>query len=80
MTHINDAQTVQTCQTRSVCKPRALAYIWDPACVQGPASISTTMSDPRPVFEGLLVFKARHVFEEIRFTRSSSHQLWVDRL
>jgi len=33
MTHTNDAQTVHSCQTRSVCKPRPPAYI------QGPASI-----------------------------------------
>jgi len=59
MTHTNDVQTVHTCQTRSVCKPRPLAYI------EGPASISTIMSDPRPVFEARLVFKARLLFEEI---------------
>ena len=53
MTYTNDAHTVHTCQTRSVCKPRPPAYI------QGPASISTIMSDPRPVFEARPVFKAR---------------------
>jgi len=51
---------MQTCQTRSVCKPGPLAYIQDPACIRGPASISTTTLDPRPVF------KARLLFEEIR--------------
>jgi len=61
MTHTNDAQTVHTCQTRSVCKPRPSAYI------QGPACINTITSDPRPVFEALLVFKARLLFEEIRY-------------
>jgi len=50
---------VQTCQTRSVCKPGPPAYIQDLACIQGPASISTTTLDPRPVFEARLVFKAR---------------------
>jgi len=38
MTHTNDAQTVHTCQTRSVRKPRPPAYIQGPACIQGPAS------------------------------------------
>ena len=61
MTHTNDAQTVYTCQTRSVCKPRPPAY------VQGPASISTIMSDPRPVFKAGLVIKARLLFEEIPY-------------
>jgi len=60
MTHTDDAQTVQTCDTRSVCKPRSSAYIRDPACIQGPASISIITSYPRPVFEAQLVF------EEIR--------------
>jgi len=31
----------------------------NPACIQGPASISTIMLDPRPVFEARLVFKAQ---------------------
>ena len=61
MTLTNDSQTVHTCQTRSVCKPRPPAYI------QGPASISTITSDPRPVFEARLVFKTRLLFEEIRY-------------
>jgi len=65
MKHTNDAQTVQTCQTRWVCKPRPPAYIWDPAWVQGPASISTTTSDPQPVYEARVVFKVRSVIEEI---------------
>ena len=65
MMHTNDAQTVQTCQTRWVCKPRPPAYIWDPAWVQGPASISTTTSDPQPVYEARVVFKVRSVIEEI---------------
>jgi len=53
MTHTNDAQTVHTRQTRSVCKPRPPAYI------QGTASITSTItSDPRPVFEARLVYKA----------------------
>ena len=38
---------MQSCQTRSVCKPRPRAYIRDLACIQGPASINTTTSDPR---------------------------------
>ena len=49
--HANDAQTVHTCQTQSVCKPQPPAYI------QGSASISTITSDPRPVFEARLLFK-----------------------
>ena len=60
-------RTVQTCQTRSVCKPRPPAYIRDPACIQGLASISTTTLDPRPVFKAWLVFKARLLFEKIRY-------------
>ena len=66
MTHTNDAQTVHTCQTRSVCKPGPPAYIQDPAYIQGPASISTTTLDPRPVFEAWLVFTTRLLFEEIQ--------------
>jgi len=58
---LNDVQTVHTCQTRSVRKPRPPAYI------QGPASISTIMSDPGPVLEVRLVFKARLLFKEIRY-------------
>jgi len=67
MTHTNDVQTVHTCQTRSVCKPRPPAYIQGPACIQGTASISTITSDPWPEFEARLVFKARLLFEEIRY-------------
>jgi len=33
MMQTNDAQTVHTCQTRSVCKPRPPAYIQGPACI-----------------------------------------------
>jgi len=47
---------MQTYQTRSVCKPGPPAYIQDPACIQGPASIGTTTLDPRPVFEAWLLF------------------------
>jgi len=43
------------------------AYIPDPVCIQGAASSGTITSDPRPVFEAPLVFKARLVFEEIRY-------------
>jgi len=57
---------VQTCQTRSVCKPGPPAYRRDPACIQGPATINTTTLDPRPVFEAQLVFKVRLAFEEIQ--------------
>jgi len=39
MLHTNDAQSVQTCHTPSVCKPGPPAYI------QGPASIITTALD-----------------------------------
>jgi len=60
MTHTNDVQTVHTCQTQSVRKPRPPAYI------QGPATISTITSDPWPVFKVRLVFKARLLFEEIQ--------------
>ena len=35
--------------------------------IEAPASISTITSDPRPVFEAWLVFKARLLFEEIRY-------------
>jgi len=35
MTYTNDAHTVHTCQTRSVCKPRPPAYIQGQACIQG---------------------------------------------
>jgi len=35
MTHSNGAQTVQTCQTRSVCKPRPRANIRGSACIRG---------------------------------------------
>jgi len=42
------------------CKPLPLAYIRGPTCIQGPASTTTTTSDPQPVFEAWLVF------EEIR--------------
>jgi len=58
MTHTNDAQ----------CRPVRLDQYVNhdpPAYIRGPASISTTTSDPRPVFEARLVFKARLVFEEI---------------
>ena len=58
---------MQTCQTRAVCEPGPPAYIQNPACIQGLASISTTTLDPRPVFEARLVFKARLLFEEIRY-------------
>jgi len=52
MTHTNDAQTVQTYQTRSVCKPR-----------------------PR------LIFKARLLFEEIRYYTTCIHVLhWRGRV
>ena len=74
MTHTNDAHTVHTCQTRSVCKPRPPAYIQGPACIQGPASIGTITSDPRPLFEARLVFKARLLFEEIRYFNSQSER------
>jgi len=46
MMYTNDAQTVHTCQTRSVCKPPPPAYIRGSACIQGLASISTITSDP----------------------------------
>jgi len=51
----------------TVCEPGTPAYIRGWACIQGPASISTTALDPWPVFEARLVFKARLVFEEIRY-------------
>jgi len=35
--------------------------------MQGTASISTITSDPWPEFEARLVFKARLLFEEIRY-------------
>ena len=34
-THTNDAQTVHTCQTQSLCKPRPPAYIQGPASIRG---------------------------------------------
>jgi len=36
-----------------------------PGFIQGQASINTITSDPRPVFEAQVVFKAQLVFEEI---------------
>jgi len=38
--------------------PRLIFKLFQsPACIQGPASISTITSEPRPVFEARLVFK-----------------------
>jgi len=44
MTHTSNAQTVQTGQTRSVCKPRPPAYIRGPACIRGNTGIMTCRS------------------------------------
>ena len=67
MTHTNDARQCIPVRLDQYVNhdPR---LIQGPACIQGPASISTITSDPQPVFEAWLVFKARLLFEEIRYT------------
>jgi len=75
--HINDTQTVHTCPTRSVYKPRPLAYIQRLIfearfALKARPLLVQLRETPRPVFEARLqrlVFKARPLFKEIVLLR-----------